>query len=108
MSDKMLAEIARNVLGTFLIMLGIIPSKGEDTLEVLDYGPHRVYTQQARVPDELADSIDPAETLDKLVSYLDRHNDLPAAVRFYPYNAKVYICPCGCGTYLYVSIYHDA
>lgn len=81
---------------------------GEDTLQIKNYGPHRVFTQQARVPDSMADTIDPAETLDKLVSYLDHHNAPVMAVRFHPYNVESYVCPCGCGTFLYVSIYHDA
>lgn len=108
MSDRTLTEIARNIIAGFLLTLGMVPSEGEDTLEVRDYGPHRVFIQQARVPDKQARTIDPVETLDKLVSYLDHHNALPTAVRFHPYNAEVYICPCGCGTFLYVSIYHDA
>ncbi len=108
MNDRTVSQIARNVIAGFLLTLGITPSEGEDTLQITDYGPHRVFTQQARVPDSMAADIDPAETLDKLVTYLDHHNALPTAVRFYPYNAEVYICPCGCGTFLYTSIYHDA
>lgn len=108
MTDKMLQQIARNIIAGFLLTLGMTSSEDEDTLEVKDYGPHRIFTQQVRVPDSMAAAIDPGETLDKLVAYLEHHNALTTAVRFQPYNAEVYVCPCGCGTFLYVSIYHTA
>lgn len=104
---ELLTEIARHMLALFLLSLEILPSEGEDTFEVKDYGPHRVYTQMARVPDRLADSIDPGDTLDKLSLFLNSYNAISPAVRFQPYNAEVYICPC-CGTFLYVSISHTA
>lgn len=108
MSDKVLTEIARNVLAAFLLTLGIVPSEDEEVLEVRDHGRHRVYSLMAQLPAPLADTIDPADVLDQLVAYVEYHNARPGAVRFHPYNAEVYICPCGCGTFLYVSIYHDA
>lgn len=108
MSDKLLAETARNIIAGFLLTLGITPSEGEDTTEVRDYGPHRVLTQMAQVPPVLAGSIDPAETLEQLAAYVEHHSARPGAVRFEPYNVEIYICPCGCGTFLYVSICHTA
>lgn len=105
MDYNRIKAIARNVTAGFLLTLGMTPSEGEDTLEVREYGPHLVMTQQARVPDSMAATIDPVETLDKLTAYL---NALPTAIRFEPYNVEVYICPCGCGTFLYVSICHTA
>ncbi|MEY8262447.1 hypothetical protein AALA80_19220 [Oscillospiraceae bacterium 50-60] len=42
------------------------------------------------------------------MSYLEHHNALPGAERFEPYNVQAYMCPCGCGTFLYVSISHTA
>lgn len=108
MVDVHLTAIARNIIAGFLLTLGITPSEGEDTTEVRDYGPHRVLTQMAQVPPALAGSIDPAETLDQLAAYLGRHNARPGAVRFEPYNVQAYVCPCGCGTFLYVSICHTA
>lgn len=108
MDDDRLTAIARNIMIGFLLTLGMTPSEGEDTLEVREYGPHMVMTQQARVPDSKAASIDPAETLSQLTAYLDHHNALPTAVRFQPYNVEIYICPCGCGTFLYISICHTA
>ncbi len=108
MNRKFLTEIAHNIIAGFLLTLGMVPSLGEDTMEIRDYGPHRVYTQQSRVPDGLADTIDPADVLENLTVYLDHHNALPTATKFFPYNVEAYICPCGCGTFLYVSIYHDA
>lgn len=98
-------QLAQNIIAGFLLTLGITPSESEDTAEVREYGPHLVMTQQARVPDSMAATIDPVETLDKLTAYL---NALPTAIRFEPYNVEVYICPCGCGTFLYVSICHTA
>ena len=110
MTDKLLTALARHVLATFLLSLGILPIEGEDddTFEIKDYGPHRVYTQLARVPDRLADSIDPAETLDKLSHFLNSYNALPTSVKYQPHSAEVYTCPCGCGTFLYISICHTA
>lgn len=108
MNDRTLAQIARNIIAGFMLTLGIIPNEGEDDIETRDYGPHRVYTQMARVPDSVADTIDPAEALDKLVSYLEHHNARPGSIRFEPYNVQAYVCPCGCGTYLYVAVSHTA
>lgn len=108
MIDEVLQQIARNIIAGFLLTLGITSSEDEDTLEVKDYGPHRIFTQQVRVPDSMAAAIDPGETLDKLVSYMGHHNSLPTAVRFQAYDVETYVCPCGCGTFLYASIYHTA
>lgn len=108
MRDNLLSKVARNVIAGFLLTLGIFPSEGEDTMEIRDYGPHRVYTQMAQVPPEQAESIDPAETLDQLAAYLEHHNARPGAVRFQLYNVQAYVCPCGCGTFLYISICHTA
>lgn len=108
MNETLLFNIARNITEAFLLTLGIIPSMGEDTLETQDYGPHRIFTYQVRVPDSLASAIDGKDVLDKLVSFLDYHNAIPTSVQLYPYNVEVYICPCGCGTLLYISVYHDA
>jgi len=108
MSDENIKNIARNVIAGFLLSLGVIPSESDDTLQIRDYGRHRVFTQQAKVSPELADSIEAGAVLAQLAAYLDNHNALPTAIRYYPYNVEVYICPCGCGTFLYTSIYHDA
>lgn len=107
-NEILITEIARNTIAGFLLTLGITPSEGEDTLEIRDYGPHRVYTQQARVPDSMADTIDAAAVFAQLRIFLLYHNAVPTAVRFYPYISETYVCPCGCGTFLYVSVYHDA
>ena len=108
MNDRTLAQIARNIIAGFMLTLGIIPNEGEDDIETRDYGPHRVYIQMAQVPSELAGSMDPAETLEQLAAYLEHHNARPGSIRFEPYNVQAYVCPCGCGTYLYVSISHTA
>ena len=95
--------------GRVPVVVGATPNEGEDSRETRDYGPHRVYIQMARVPDSMADTIDPSEAFDKLVSYLEHHNSVcPGTVRFEPYNVQTYGCPCGCGTFLYLSIRHIA
>ena len=108
MNSNTITQIAKNILVGFLLSLGIIPSEGEDTLEIRDYGPHRVFTQQAIVPPETANAINGVNVLANLEVYIDHHNALPTAIRFFPYSVYAYTCPCGCGTYLCVSIYHDA
>lgn len=108
MTDTMLFHIAKNIIAVFLLSLGITPSEGEDSLTVRDVGPHRIFTQQAKAPPELARSLDAGDVLEQLVNYLEHHNALPTAVHFHPYNVEIYVCPCGCGTFLYVSVYHDA
>jgi len=105
---KRLNQVAHNILVGFLLSLGIPPNDGEDTTEVREYGPHMVITEQARVPDNMAATIDPVETLEQLAAYLEHDNARPGAVRFEPYNVQAYMCPCGCGTFLYVSVCHTA
>ena len=99
-----LDQIAYNILAAFLAQFGMVPSEG-DSMEIKDYGPHRVWTVQAKVPPEIADTIDQGEVFKALVEYLARHNAIVTAVPFNAYGAKIYVCPCGCGTFLYLSIY---
>lgn len=99
-----LDQIAYNILAAFLAQLGMVPSEG-DSMEIKDYGPHRVWTVQAKVPPEIADTIDQGEVFKALVEYLSRHNAAVTAVPFNAYGAEIYVCPCGCGTFLYPSIY---
>lgn len=106
MNEAFLRKIADNILADFLHTIGIQTEKSD--MEIKDFGPFRIFTAQVRIPNSQADTIDPGETLDKLVSYMDHHNALPTAVRFQAYNVQVYVCPCGCGTFLYASIYHTA
>ncbi len=106
MSEAFLTQIARNVLAGFLLMLEIVPSEGDDTL-VQDFGYHRVYTLSAKVPPSM-EAINPALLFALLRLYISNHNALATAVQFHPYNTELYECPCGCGTFLYVSIYHNA
>lgn len=106
MNEDFLQQIAVNVLLDFLHTIGIQTEKSD--MEIRDYGPFRIFTIQVRVPDSMAAAIDPGETLDKLVSYMGHHNSLPTAVRFQAYDVETYVCPCGCGTFLYASIYHTA
>lgn len=107
MSDDVLTKIAHHLLALFLLTLGLQPSEDEDTLEIRDYGPHRVFTQQARVPDT-AISIDPGEVLTQLADYIDHHNAQPTADKFEPHDVALYKCPLGSGNYIYVSVSHTA
>ncbi len=108
MPSQLLAEYAANILVGFLLSLGMPPNDSEETMEMRDHGPHRIFTQMVQVPPALTGSIDPTETLEKLVQYVTHHNAFPGAVRFEAYNVQAYVCPCGCGTFLYVSISHTA
>lgn len=108
MNDDALTRIAQNLIVGFLLSLGLQPSEGEDTLEIRDFGPHRVFVQRAEVPNVMADSIDRDVVLTQLVEYIDHHNALPTAVKFQPYDVEVFVCPCGCGTFVYVSVTHAA
>ena len=103
MDSQKIAQIAWSVVAAFLAQLGIIPS--EDGMEIKDHGYHRVFCVRSKVPPEKADSIDSFDVYNALMEYLDRHNAATTAVKFFPYGAEVYICPCGCGTFLYISIY---
>lgn len=78
MTDTMLFHIAKNIIAVFLLSLGITPSEGEDSLTVRDVGPHRIFTQQAKAPPELARSLDAGDVLEQLVNYLEHHNALPS------------------------------
>lgn len=108
MSEAILTNIARNTIVGFLLSLGLIPSEGEDTLEILDFGPHRVWTQQARVPDSMSDNISREVVLAQLVDYIDHHNAQPTADKFEPHDVALYKCPLGSGNYIYVSVSHTA
>ncbi len=104
-----LDRIAYNVAETWLLQRGFIPSDGWDPNDpqcVQNYGPHRVWTIQARIPVGLVDKIDTVDLMNDFRAYLIQHNTLPTAIRFQPYNLEVYACPCGCGTFLYISLYH--
>lgn len=107
MSEAILTNIARNVLASFLLSLGLQPSEGEDTLEVRDFGPHRVFTQQARVPDE-ANAINPNNILALLVDYLEQRKALYPGPIFEPHDVALYKCPLGSGNYIYISVSHTA
>lgn len=107
-SQEQMNNIALRVVETWLLLLGFTPSAGWDPDDlncVRDYGPHRVWTIQAKVPPEQVDTLD-LDTLDKSFrEYISAHNAAPTAVKFEPYGMEVYVCPCGCGTFLYTSIY---
>ena len=105
MTQEVLNQIAVNVVAGFLALYNMIPSV--DGLEVHDYngGEHTVWTVQSRAPDETADDLDTDEMYKTLTAYLENHNAAATAVRFHPYNIEAYVCPCGCGSFYYISVY---
>ena len=103
--DDFLKSIAENVIAGFLAQFGIVPSVGG--MEVTDCGPHRLFTVQSKVssnPEEIC--LDSCDMLRSLSVYLERHNTVPTAVRFQPYDFKLYVCCTG--VYCFTSIYHTA
>lgn len=96
-------KIVSNIIAGFLATFGIVPSVGG--LEVKEYPPHIVFTQQARIPDALVDRYDADDYYEALMKYLIIHNRMLTAVKLGAYDATIYTCPCGCGDYLYISVY---
>ena len=101
-------QIAVHLLEVWLLSLGLQPTGDfdpDDPACMRDYGPHRVWTIQARVPDGLA--VDRYELLDHLRNFLDEQAALPGAMRFHAYNIDLYDSPY-CGSYIFASIEHTA
>lgn len=107
MSEDNLSKISRSVLAIFLLSLGLLPGKDENSFEVRKYAPHMVFSLQARMPNG-AKAIDPNNILALLVDYLERRKAFYSGPIFEPYDVAVYKCPLGSGTYIYVSISHTA
>lgn len=103
MNEDFLNKIALSVILGFLATFSMTAT--EDNMEVRDYGPHRIWTAQSRVPPEIADDFDADEICGLLAQYLKRNNKHVTATRFNAYGVRVYSCPCGCGTFAYISIY---
>ena len=103
MPEHILDSIAKNLVATYFLMFCLTPSKGDST-EIKNDGPYRIYTTQAKIPDGTV--LDTEKLYQKLVEYLEQVNDLiTAPAKFYPHHIETYHCPCGCGDYLYVSLY---
>ena len=77
----------------------------DDPACLRDYGPHRVWTLQAHIPDGVY--VDRHDLLKSLTDHLDEQAELPSAVRFRAYNIELYHSPY-CGDYVFASIYHTA
>lgn len=107
MTEENLSKIARSVLAIFLLSIGLLPCKGEDSFEAIKYGPHMVFSLQARFPDT-AIIIDQKRILTLLVDYLERRDAFYRGPKFEPHDVALYKCPLGSGTYIYVSISHTA
>lgn len=105
MNDRMLTILAFHILEVWLLTLGFQPSGGwnDDPNCVRDYGPHRVWTVDAHIPDGMA--LDRELLWEDLNVYIQAHNSLPTAVKFGAYGIDIYDCPYGSGKYIYVSIY---
>ena len=104
MDDTMLTALAVRVLESWFLSLGFTPCGGWDPADpncMRDYGPHRIWTVQARCPDDAdCDALSMS-----FLEYIHQHNALPGAIKFEPYNLELYECPCGCGTFVFASIY---
>ena len=104
----MIDAIAIRTVEVWLLSRGFQLSENVDPNDpacIRDYGPHRIYTVQARVPDGF--NVDRHELLDSLRNFLDEQARLPGTVRFHAYNVELYTSPY-CGTYVFASIEHTA
>lgn len=104
MNEYILMQIAVHLLEVWLLSLGLQPT-GDDSVTITDYGPHRVFCVQARVPDGIF--VDRHELLDLLQQFLDEQATLPGAMRFHAYDIDLYHSPY-CGGYVFASIEHTA
>ena len=103
LSLEELTSIAKNLIAAFLAKYGIKPSV--DGMEVHVCPPHTIWTQQARIPDNLIDCFDAEIIQQDLVKYLILYNRVLTGVKFGAYSVALYRCPCGCGDFMFVSIY---
>lgn len=105
-NELILMQIAVRVLEVWLLSLGFQPTGDFDPYDnVRDFGPHRVFIVQARIPDGV--SVDRFVLLDHLQHYLDEQARLPGAMRFNAYDIELYESPY-CGGYVFASIEHTA
>lgn len=96
-------KIVANIINGFLATLGIVPSVGG--FEVKERPPHTIFVQQARIPDALVDRYDADDYFKALEKYLVIHNRVATGAKLGAYGVEIYTCPCGCGDFLYVSVY---
>lgn len=104
MSENIQTQLAVHILEVWLLMLGFQPSVDwdeNDTNCYRQYGSHCIWTVSAHI----TAPYDFDALWDAFQEYLYKHNALPDAVKFQPYDLTIYSCPCGCGEYLYASIY---
>jgi len=104
MDDIKLSRLAILVIESWFLAMGFQPSDGwdaDDPFCLRTVEGHTLWTHRARIPDDL--DMDAAE--EAFFSYMDHHNVLPTAVRFFPYGVDFYECPCGCGSYIFATVY---
>lgn len=107
-NEEIRTQIAVHILEVWLLSLGLQPTGDfdpDDPACVRDYGPHRVYTVQARVPGGVV--VDRGLLLAHLQAHLDEQAALPGAMRFNAYDIELYESPY-CGNYIFASIEHTA
>ena len=104
MDDSILDLLAVRTLEVWLLQLGFQPT-GDDSVTITDYGPHRTFSVQARIPDDI--TVDRHDLLDHLQQFLDKQASLPGAARFNAYGIELYYSPY-CGGYVFASIEHTA
>ena len=104
LDNSLLNRLAILVIEGWFLAMGFEPSDGWDAddphcLRVVD--GHTLWTYSAHVPDD----VDMDEAEEAFFSYMDHHNMLPTATKFFPYGLEFYECSCGCGTYVFATIY---
>ena len=104
MDVKTLSNIVVHTLQSWLLTQGITPSLEWDAADHNCFrasGEHLIWTVQGKALAPF-DEYDMSRAFDH---YFTERNKLPGAVPFYPYMLQRYECPCGCGTYVYASVY---
>ena len=104
MNEHFLNQIALRTVESWFLSMGFQPSGGWDEHDVTcrrQYGPHILWTVCARVPDD----IDEDAAALSFSHYISEYNKLPSSVKFQPYGLQFYDCPCGCGSFVYATIY---
>lgn len=104
MDIQTLSNIVVHTLHSWFLSQGLTPSLDWDAADpncLCISGAHLIWTVQAKTSTPI-DENDMSRAFER---YFTERNKLPGAVQFYPYMLQKYECPCGCGTYIYASVY---